>query len=86
MFSSTYLYFNASCSILLGLVLRKGAFSVTGKIPFFVFDYSVCFSLNHTLSNTGIDFVNNFQLIKYYTETVILPNFPSFQNFNFWGK
>ena len=47
--------------------------------PVFVFDYSVCFLLNRILSidflNNGIDFVNNFQLIKYYCETVILPNF-----------
>ena len=70
--------------------VKNGAFNVTGKKPFFVFDYSVCFLLNCILSidfvNNFIDFVNNFQLIKYYSETVILPNFLLFQNFNFWGK
>ena len=30
--------------------------------------------------------MNNFQLIKYYPETVLSPNFPSFQKFNFGGK
>ena len=68
--------------------VKNGAFNVTGKKPFFVFDYSVCFLLNCILSidfvNNFIDFVNNFQLIKYYSETVILPNFLSVQNFNFW--
>ena len=68
--------------------VKNGAFNVTGKKPFFVFDYSVCFLLNCILSidfvNNFIDFVNNFQLKKYYSETVILPNFLSVQNFNFW--
>ena len=68
--------------------VKNGAFNVTGKKPFFVFDDSICFLLNRILSidfvNNFIDFVNNFQLIKYYSETVILPNFLSVQNFNFW--
>ena len=38
------------------------------------------------LSNTGIDSMNNFQLIKCYSETVKFTNFLSFQDFNFWGK
>ena len=67
---------------------KNEAFNVTGKKPFFVFDDSVCFLLTRILSidfvNNFIDFVNNFQLIKYYSETVILPNFLSVQNFNFW--
>ena len=71
-FSSSYLHFNLSCSIrsliLLALVLEMGSFSVTGKKYFFVFDDSVCFYYNHILTNTGIDFVNNFQLIKSYFE------------------
>ena len=69
---------------------KNGAFNVTGKKSFFVFDDFVCFLLTRILSidfvNNFIDFVNNFQLIKYHSETVILPNFLSFQNFNFWGK
>ena len=69
--------------------VKNGPFNVTGKKPFFVFDDSVCFLLSCILSIdfviNFIDFVNNFQLIKYYSETVILPNFISFQNFNFWG-
>ena len=84
------LHFNPSCTIrsliLLGLVLEMGSFSVTGKRSFFVFDDSVCFYQNHMLSNTGIDFMNNFQLVKYSFETVLFPNFRSFQNFSFWGK
>ena len=67
--------------------VKSGAFNVTGKKPFFVFDDSVCFLLNRILSidfvNNFIDFVNNFQLIMYYSEAVILPHFLSFQNFNF---
>ena len=70
--------------------VKNGSFNVSGKKPFFVFDDAVCFLLNRILSidfvNNGTDFVNNFQLIKYYPETVILPNFLSFLNFNFWGK
>ena len=70
--------------------VKNGAFNVTEKKPVFVFDDSVCFLLNRILSidfvNNFIDFVNNFELIKYYSKTVILPNFLSFQNFNFWGK
>ena len=62
---------------------KNGALNVTGKKPFFVFGDSVCFVLTRILS---IDFMNNFQLIKYYSETVILANFPSFENFNFSGK
>ena len=89
-FSSSCLHFNLTCSIrsliLLGLVSEVETFSVTGKKPFFVFDDSVCFYLNQILSNTRIDFVNNFQLIKYYSEMVLFPNFRSFQDFNFWGK
>ena len=69
---------------------KNGAFNVTGKKPFFVFDDFVCFVLTRTLRidfvNNFIDFVNNFQLIKYYSEKVILPNFLSFQNIHFWGK
>ena len=69
---------------------KNEAFNVTGKKPFFVFDDSVCFLLTRILSidfvNNFIDFVNNFQLIKYFSETVILLNFLSFQNFNFWDK
>ena len=67
---------------------KNEAFNVTGKKPFFVFDDSVCFLLTRILSidfvNNFIDFVNNLQLIKYYSETEILPNFLSFQNFIFW--
>ena len=74
----------------ISVIAKNGVFSVTGKKSFFVFDDSVCFLLTRILSidfvNNFIDFVNNFQLIKYYSETVILPNFLSFQNFNFWGK
>ena len=70
--------------------VKNGPFNVTGKKPFFVFDDSVFFLLSCILSIdfviNFIDFVNNFQLIKYYSETVIVPNFLSFQNFNFWGK
>ena len=70
--------------------VKNGAFNVTEKKPVFVFDDSVCFLLNRILSidfvNNFIDSVNNFELIKYYSKTVILPNFLSFQNFNFWGK
>ena len=70
--------------------VKNGAFNVTEKKPVFVFDDSVCFLLNRILSidfvNNFIDFVNNFELIKYYSKMVILPNFLSFQNFNFWGK
>ena len=63
-----------------------GDFNINGKkIHFFVLEDSVCF-LNHILSNTGIDFVNNFQLIKYYSEKVLLPSFRPSQNFNFLGK
>ena len=61
------------------VTVKNGPFNVTGKKPVFVFDESVCFLLNRILSidflNNGIDFVNNFQLIKYYTGTVILPDF-----------
>ena len=60
---------------------KNGAFNVTGKKPFFVFDDSVWLLLNRILSidfvNKFIDFVNSFQL-KYYSKTVILPNFLSF--------
>ena len=70
--------------------VKNGAFNVTGKKPFFVFDDFVCFLLTRILSidfvNNFIDFVNNFQLIKYCSETLLLPNFLSFQNFIFWGK
>ena len=70
--------------------VKNGAFNVTAKKPFFVFDDSICFVLTRILSigfvNNFIDFANDFQLIKYYSERVILPNFLSFQNFNFWGK
>ena len=52
--------------------VKNGAFNVTGKKTFFVFDDSVCFLLSRVLS---IDFVNNYQLIKYSSETVSLPNF-----------
>ena len=66
--------FNVIC-----VSVKNGAFNVTGKKPVFVFDDSVCFLLNRILSinflNNAIDFVNNFQLMKYYPETVILPNF-----------
>ena len=59
--------------------VKSGAFNVTGKKPFFVFDDSVCFLLNRILSidfvNNFIDFVNNFQLIMYYSKTIILPIF-----------
>ena len=69
---------------------KNGAFNVTGKKPFFVFDDFVSFVLTRILIidfvNSFIDFVSNFQLIKYYSATVILSNFLSFQNFNFWGK
>ena len=65
--------------------VKNGAFDVTGKKPFLFLTI-----INRILSidfvNNGIDFVSNFQLIKYYSETVILPNFVPFQNFNFWGK
>ena len=48
---------------------KNGAFNVTGKKSFFVFDDFVCFLLTRILSidfvNNYIDFVNNFQLIKY---------------------
>ena len=61
--------------------VKNGAFNVTGKKPFFVFDDSVCFLLNLILRidfvNNFVDFVNNFQLIKSYSETVILPKFLS---------
>ena len=89
-FSSSCLHFKPTCSIqsliLLGLVLKMGAFNVTGKRSVFDFDDSICFYLVHILSNTDIDFVNNFQLIKDYSEMVLSPNFCSFQNFNFLGK
>ena len=82
-FSSSFLHFNPTCSIqiliLLELVLEMGAFNLTGKKSFFIFDDSVCFYLNHILSNTGIDFVNKFQLIKQYYETALLPNFRFFR-------
>ena len=59
--------------------VKNGAFNVTRKKPVFVFDDSVCFLLNRILSidflNNSIGFVNNFELIKYYSETVILANF-----------
>ena len=55
--------------------VKNEAFNVTGKKTFFVFDDSVCFLLSRVLS---IDFVNNYQLIKYSFETVSLPNFLSF--------
>ena len=70
------------------VIAKNGAFNITGKKSFLVFDDFGCFLLNRVLSidfvNNFIDFVNNFQLIKYYSETVILPNFLSVQNFNFW--
>ena len=66
--------------MLLELVLEMWTFNVTGKSFFFLFP------LIPSLSNTGIDFMNNFQFIKYYPETVLLPNFCFFQNFNFCGK
>ena len=68
---------------------KNGAFNVTGKKPFFVFDDFVSFVLTRILSidfvNNFIDFVNNFQLIKYYSATAILPNFLPFQNFLIFG-
>ena len=69
---------------------KNRSFNVTGKNTFFVFDDAVYFLLTRILSidfvNNFIDFVNNFQLIKYCSETLLLPNFLSFQNFIFWGK
>ena len=69
------------------VIAKNGAFNITGKKSFLVFDDFGCFLLNRVLSidfvNNFIDFVNNFQLIKYYSETVILTNFLTFQNFNF---
>ena len=59
--------------------VKNRTFNVTRKKPVFVFDDSACFLLNRILSidflNNRIGFVNNFELIKYYSETVILPNF-----------
>ena len=72
--------------MLLGFVLKIWAFNIIGKEPFFVCDDSVCFLLNRILTNTDIDFVNNYQLRKYCSETVLLPNFWSFRNSNFGGK
>ena len=80
-FSSSCLNFNPTCSIrsliLLELVLEIGAFNITGKKSSFLFLTTVCFYLNHILSNTSINFVNNFQLIKYCSETILLPNIRS---------
>ena len=52
--------------------VKNRAFNVTGKKPVLFFGDSVCFLLNRFLGidflNNDIDFVNNFQLIKYYSE------------------
>ena len=66
--------------------VKNEAFGVTGKKPSLFLTIPSVFLLNRILSNTGIDFANNFQLIKYYSETALLRNFGYCQNFNFGGN